>query len=201
MKLLCSLTSPYARKCRIVAHEKHLPLPIEEVTPLEDPADLHAANPLGKVPALVFDDGSPALVDSPVICEYLDSLDTDVVDPLIPSAGAARWRVKRLEAIADGIMDLTVGRRIERMRDDALQWDFWQERWRAGIIRSLAVLEKEADTLRGEHLGVIAVAVAMAYLDLRDPKIDWRARAPDVHAAVRPWHERSSFRTTEPPAQ
>jgi glutathione S-transferase len=195
MKLLCSLTSPYARKCRVLAIEKGVNLPIEEVTPLDDPAALHAANPLGKVPALVRE-GASALVDSPVICEFIDAIE----DPrFIPETGEDRWRVKRLEAIADGIMDLTVGRRIERTRDQALVWDFWPDRWRAGIERSLDVLEAEAETLRGIHLGAIAVAVAMGYLDFRDPKIDWRSRAPTVREHVLPWFGRDSFRRTEPP--
>jgi len=195
MKLLCSLTSPYARKCRVLAIEKGVALPIEDVTPLDDPQTLHAANPLGKVPALVRE-GGPALVDSPVICEYIDQFD----DPrFIPEAGEDRWRVRRLEAIADGIMDLTVGRRIERTRDAALVWDFWANRWRAGVERALDVLEAEAETLRGMHLGAVAVAVAMGYLDLRDPKIDWRARAPSVRDHVVPWFSRDSFRRTEPP--
>ena len=55
MKLLASPTSPYARKLRVVAHELGLALPVEDTAPMTDPAALLAANPLGKVPALVLD--------------------------------------------------------------------------------------------------------------------------------------------------
>src|SRR3546814_3506529 len=75
MQLFYSPTSPYARKCRVVARERGLMADLEEVVcnPMEDPAALHASNPLGKVPCLVLDDGV-AVFDSPVIAEYLDGL-------------------------------------------------------------------------------------------------------------------------------
>src|SRR3546814_17278047 len=73
MQLFYSPTSPYARKCRVVARARGLMADLEEVVcnPMEDPAALQASNPLGKVPCLVPDDGV-AVFDSPVIAEYLD---------------------------------------------------------------------------------------------------------------------------------
>ena len=90
MQLFHSPTSPYARKCRVVARERDLMADLEEVAcnPMEDPAALHASNPLGKVPCLVLDDGM-AIFDSPVIAEYLDGLGN--APALIPTAGTARF--------------------------------------------------------------------------------------------------------------
>ena len=75
MKLFSTPVSPYARKVRIVIAEKGLSALIEMVScaPFEVPADLVTLNPLSKVPTLQLDDGN-CLYDSPVICEYLDSL-------------------------------------------------------------------------------------------------------------------------------
>jgi glutathione S-transferase len=89
MKLFCTLTSPYSRKVRIAALEKGVMNQVEVVIapPAENSADLHAANPLGKVPALITDDGL-AIYDSPVICEYLDGLSD--LNKLYPAAGGAR---------------------------------------------------------------------------------------------------------------
>ena len=100
MKLFISLMSPYARKVRMVVIEKGLADQVEmvESAPYDKPEILLAANPLSKVPALVRDDG-PSLFDSPVICEYLDSLSAQ--NPLLPAAGEERWAVLRLLALAD----------------------------------------------------------------------------------------------------
>src|SRR5215813_1681367 len=101
MKLRYSPASPYVRKCLALAHEAGLAGRIERVpTVTADPASgLAKDNPLGKVPALVLEDGQ-AIFDSPVICEYLDSLHDG--PKLFPPAGAARWTALRHQALADG---------------------------------------------------------------------------------------------------
>ena len=77
MRLWHNPASPFARKVRIVSRETYLLPRIEEigvmVSPVSPNADLAARNPLVKIPALQTDDGR-VLYDSPVICEYLDSL-------------------------------------------------------------------------------------------------------------------------------
>ena len=73
MKLICHPNSPYARKVMILARLSNIDL--DEVMPKKDGANGYTAgdNPLGKIPALEW---KPAqfLFDSPVICEYLNSL-------------------------------------------------------------------------------------------------------------------------------
>src|SRR3546814_11308592 len=102
MQLFYSPTSPYARKCRVVARERGLMADLEEVVcnPMEDPAALHASNPLGKVPCLVLDDGV-AVFDSPVIAEFLDGLGN--AQALTPAAGPARFQVLVAAALAQGL--------------------------------------------------------------------------------------------------
>jgi len=62
-------------------------------------------NPLRKVPALIIDDGM--LVDSTVICEYLDALAGG--GHLIPLSGPERWRVLAAHAVAQGMTDAVIG--------------------------------------------------------------------------------------------
>ena len=104
MKLRYSSTSPYARKVLVCAAERGLSETIEIIAtvPGNLESGLRAENPLDKVPALITDDGM-ALYDSPVICEYLDSLPGGPA--LFPPAGADRWRALRLQALADGLLD------------------------------------------------------------------------------------------------
>jgi glutathione S-transferase len=199
LKLYISTTSPYARKCRALIIEKGLEgrVQIEETLPLDDPSELQALNPLGKVPALERERG-PALMDSPLICEYLDSLN-DV--NWIPASGESRLLVLRQQALADGMIDLTIGRRIEMTRDKKLQWDFWTDRWAAAIERTLETLDAERSQFeRSVDLGAMSIAVALGYLDLRYADLDWRGRWPELGAFAERWFERESFKRTAPPA-
>lgn len=199
MKLYISSTSPYARKCRALILEKGLEGRVEivETAPLDDPAELHALNPLGKVPALERERGA-ALMDSPLICEFLDTLNDE---KWIPSSGESRILVLRQQALADGLIDLTIGRRIELMRDDAQKWDFWTDRWANGVARTLDVLDAErAQFERSVDLGALSVAVALGYLDLRYSDLNWRDRWPGLGEFAQRWFERESFVKTAPPS-
>ena len=200
MKLLFSPTSPYARKCRALVIEKSLENRIEmvEAIPFDNPEELQSANPLGKVPALVRE-GASTLINSPLICEYIDSLTSE---RWVPESGGPRWAVLRQQAIADGLIDITIGRRIEQWRDEKLQYDFWINRWGDAVKRTVAQLEQErGDFERSFDLGALSVAVALGYLDLRFADYDWRADAPGLAAFYDKWAARESFKLTEPPAQ
>ena len=196
LTLLYTDTSPYARKVRIVALEKGLDLKLQATPPLGDPSNLQQANPLGKVPALVAD--GDTFYDSPVICEYLDTL---AQPRLIPAEGQARFRVLRLQALADGVLDAAVAMRIERMREESLHWDVWFDRYRRAIMRSLDELERRAsDEIAGRmDLGAIAAAVATGYLDFRWLDIEWRRGRPALSEAIEALSTRDSFKATLPP--
>lgn len=198
MKLYSSPTSPFARKIRIVIREKgasHL-IAEEMVAALSDPAELHAANPLGKVPALLLDDGA-TLFDSPLIGEYLD---TTLGGPtLLPPAAAARWQAQRLHAIGDGIAEAAVSLTFERNRPEAERSANWMGRWHRAIIRSLDLLEAEAASLDGPlTLGAIAVGCALGYLDFRHDDLGWREGRPHLAAFFKKISGRPAFQETAP---
>ena len=142
MKLRYSPTSPYVRKVTVTALETGLHDRIERLpTDIREPrADFLADNPLGKVPTLITDDGLP-LFDSRVICEYLDSLHDG--HKLFPVDVPARWRTLRLMALADGILDAAVLRRMETLRPEKEQSAAWIERQKAKVTRGLDMLERE----------------------------------------------------------
>ena len=99
MKLLASLTSPYARKIRIVLAEKALPFELVVDSPWEANTRIPELNPLGKVPVLVADSGE-TFFDSPVIAGYLDTLGAPPA--LLPGDALDAVRVRQTEALADG---------------------------------------------------------------------------------------------------
>ncbi len=201
MRLYATSTSPYARKCLLVAHERKLidRLAIVLVDNLAS-AELARENPLNKVPALVLDDGS-RLIDSPVICEYLDSIHAD--RPLIPPAGPARWRALSEQALADGICDAAVLRMVEGRRPKELQSAEWVAKQTRKITQGLDEL---AQVIAGRALddattiGDLAIVVALAYLDLRFPGDEWRATRPALADWFIRTSDREGFRATAPPA-
>src|SRR5580692_10038177 len=117
MKLHWSPRSPFVRKVMIVAHERGLVARIACVRTVAATAKPHAElmqdNPLSKIPTLVLDDGT-VLYDSPVICEYFDTLDG--ATKLFPKEPKARLAALRRQALGDGFLDMLVLLRDERMR-------------------------------------------------------------------------------------
>lgn len=200
MKLLISPTSPYVRKTRVLMREKGLLDRIEEISlnPHQDPAELLAQNRLGKIPVLVRDDGD-AFYDSPVICEYLDCL-TDA-PRLIPASGEARWAILRAQALADGILDLTVAIVMERARPEAEQSRKSMARWREKIERSVGGMSETLSAIpaNGFDLGRIACAVTLGYLDFRLPEYDWRGAQPELIDWYANVAARKSMEETAPP--
>jgi len=203
MKLYMSTASPFARKVRVVARETGLDARIEEipvtVSPVKANAELARANPVMKVPTLALDDGT-ALFDSPVICEYLDSLHSG--RKLFPPAGQARWAALRLQAAGDAILDAGILSRYEMvLRPEPLRWTDWiagqKEKWHTG----LDFFERNAAGLEGEPtIGGITVGCALGWLDFRWGDDDWRKGRPNLARWYEGFAARPSMQATIPRA-
>jgi glutathione S-transferase len=202
MKLIASLTSPYARKVRIALAEKKIEYDLIEESPWKAETTVPNYNPLGKVPVFVLDDGT-TLFDSRVIVDYLDTMSP--VSRLIPEPNRQRIVVKRWEALADGICDAAVAIVLENKRATRQQSKDWLDRQRRKVdlgLKELATELGDKTWCNGEaySLADIATGCALAYLDLRHPAIDWRVAYPNlVKLAVR-LAKRPSFAETTPPA-
>lgn len=202
MKLLASLTSPYARKIRVVLMEKRIEVDLveENVWAADTKVGLH--NPLIKVPVLVLDDGT-SLYDSRVIAEFLDGITP--VTRLIPEGGRDRAMVKRLEALGDGITDAGIAIFLERKRDAAQQGKDWITRQMGKVESGIAAVARELGDRKfcqGENmnLGDISVACGLLWLEFRMPEIKWRETYPNLRAWVERLEARTSFAETKPPS-
>lgn len=198
MKLRYSPTSPYVRKVMIVAIETGLIGKIEQqpTNVWSADTDIGKQNPLGKVPTLATDDGV-VLFDSPVICEYLDSLHGGA--KLFPPAGPARWKALRQQAIADGVLDASVLARLEANRPQERVSQDWIIRQKRAVARAMDTLEAEAGELGGAMtIGQIAVGCACGYLDLRFAADRWRQTRPKLAAWYETMAKRKSFLDTVP---
>lgn len=198
MKLLGSTTSPYARKARLVLLEKGIPHEWIVNPPREPGSQVPRVNPLGRIPALLLDDGT-CVFDSPVICEYADTLNDDPI--LVPRADPlARMRVRRWEALADGIADSAVVMRVESLRPAAHQDPGTLALHGAAIGRALehAAARLGGAWCEGEALtlGDLALVSALLYLDLRQPERDWRGRHPALARFAASMSARASVKAT-----
>lgn len=193
MKLIGSNTSPYVRKVRLVLLEKNLPHDYVVDPPSDPNSEVYRVNPLGRVPALILDDGE-CIFDSVVIAEYADTLNDSPI--LIPRNDAlARMRVKRWEALADGIMDSAIVVRNEVLRPQANQLATTLALHNNAITHTLQHIAAQLgsrDWCEGDALTLadLALVSALAYLDLRQPERDWRGAHPNLAA----WFLRMSAR-------
>ena len=198
MKLYITDPSPYARKCRIVLHERGLADACEEirVDPYASDAALLEANPLAQVPALVTDEGV-VINDSPLICAWLDAHGVSGTR-LIAEAGEAHWTARRLAALADGGLEMGVKWVLEKRRAESERSQVWIDRWRDGLARTLDALEAwDMDAARPD-LGVITAGVLVSWLDFRHPEFDWRGGRPCLTALQATLEARASFSETSP---
>jgi glutathione S-transferase len=191
MRLYYNVTSPYTRKVRIVLHENGLFDKTEQilVDPWVDPPALQSAVPVGRVPALVTDDGL-VISESTTICDYLDSLPGGT-----PLVGKDRWPVMARVALAQGIIDASFSVAVEARRPEALRSADSVARHKRAILRILASAESESGRF---DLGDISLAAALGYLDLRVKDVDWRAARPDLAAWFTLAAKRPSMIATEP---
>ena len=199
MKLLGSNTSPYVRKVRLVLLEKSIPHTYV-VDPPREPGSLSArVNPLARIPALILDD-EICVFDSPVIAEYADALNDTPI--LIPRRDArARMRVRRWEALADGIIDSAVVVRTESLRPAEKQDPEITQRHNNSITQALAFAANELggrEWCEGNAITLadLAMVSAVLYLDLRQASRDWRGAHPNLAAWFGRISERASVRAT-----
>lgn len=206
MKLFYSPTSPFARKVLVCATEHKLLNQFEliQLHPLQDAEEVAAVTPLGKVPALQTDAGR-LIVDSPLICEYLDRLAvSDGGQSLIPSPTDNSELADddaRVHALADGLMDAAYLYVMESNRQTDQQSSLWKDRWIGAIRRTLKFLDIEymrKGLPSNLTMGGIALGCALGYLDLRLADMNWRDNHPALADFYVPLSERDSFIDSAP---
>ncbi len=199
MKLIFSPLSPFVRKVRVLLHETGQLADVEVVdvatTPLDTNPEAAAANPLGKIPALVRADG-PTLYDSRVITRYLDHRAGAKMYP-----EARLWDVLTLEATAEGIMEAALSMTYEtRFRPEKMQYAPWVEgQWQKAARALAAVNARWMSHLAGPlDMSHIAMGCALGYLDFRHDARGWRSG----NEALADWYagfaERESMIKTAP---
>ena len=187
MKLVYSPPSPFVRKVTTLIHHADLHDRIElinvKTTALSVAEEARAANPLGKIPVMILENGN-AIFDSRVITRYLDEL-----------AGSNLYLeeniydILTLEALADGIMESAVSITYEsKLRPENEQSPSWIEAQWSKVLHAIKALDdEEFKAMNGEiNMGQIAVACALGYLDFRHDARQWRSG----HSNLASWNDK-----------
>ncbi|MCO6188423.1 glutathione S-transferase family protein [Rhizobium sp. L1K21] len=198
MTLHWSPRSPFVRKVMIVLKETGQAEEVECVrttVAMQTPPDpmVLAENPLGKIPTLILEDGR-ALFDSRVICAHL----AERAGMLKPTTPAARLQQAVWEALGDGLTDILLLWRIERLRGDKADADIMAG-FEMKVRAVLARLEAESGEIRGMSLGLghIAIFCALGQLEFRWPGTGWREAFPALAAWYAHIGARPAFSSTE----
>ena len=187
MKLVYSPPSPFVRKVTTLIHHADLHDRIElinvKTTALSVADEARAANPLGKIPVMILDNGK-SIFDSRVITRYIDEL-----------AGSNLYSeeniydILTLEALADGIMESAVSITYEsKLRPENEQSPSWMEAQWSKVLHAIKALDDgEFKAMNGEmNMGQIAVACALGYLDFRHDARQWRSG----HSNLASWNDK-----------
>ena len=203
MKLIGRYLSPFTRRVAVTLELLGIPYDNEPINAWQNLEDVRRANPVGRIPALVLDDGE-VLFDSHAIIDHLD----EVAGPdraLTPRGGAQRRHVMRLTVAAVGIMEKAAAARYELvMRPEDKRHEPWLTHNLDQVHCGLAWLDKQVQGpwMTGDDLTQADVTAVVLYDFLRlftqsgvtadtAPAIDTLAR----HAARIP-----AFSRTQPTA-
>lgn len=200
MKLIGSYTSPFVRKISVLLLEKGITFEFVNEQPYNAENGVGQYNPLGKVPALVTDDGE-YWFDSPIIAQYIELL--NIAPAMLPVEPAAALKVKQIEALADGIMDAALVSVRERARPAEQQSETELLRQREKISRGLDMCEqfiREGKIAAGTvNLATVAIACAIGYINFRHVSPGWCVDRPHLVKLADALFQRESFARTEPP--
>lgn len=188
--------SPYSRKVRVALKEKKLDFEMRVERAWERRPEFLAMNPAGQVPVLVEEDGT-VVVDSAVICEYLDEIHPE--PGLFGGDAKQRSEVRRIAAW----FDLKFGREVTQN----LVWEKMTKRIlglggpssaaiRAGLhnihyhLDYIGYLVERRNWLAGDDLSLADIA-AGAQLST----VDYVGDVPwDEHPRAREWYARLKSR-------
>ncbi len=203
MKLTYAAASPFVRKVMVVLEEANQSDAVELIdgfgSPVAPNDNAVAANPLGKIPCLVLNDGT-SLYDSRVITRYLDEHFALSLYPVDES----RWATLTLEAHADALLEAAVLCVYEhRCRDEDDRSSAWLEAQQGKIERALDAIENQwMPYLQGDMtIAHIGVACAMEYLEFRQEMGGWpawRETHPKLDAWSKVFAARPSMKATIP---
>jgi len=194
MKLLYTVKSPIARKCRIIARELDLMHRIDEVitTTRSEDALIMKNNPNGMVPTLETDEGYN-IVESMAICNYLERVSQN--KEFIPQDENHYWQIYALDTIASQTFESIVSRAREKIyKPEEFHFPDGIKHEQGRSIRSLNLLEEQShlfkDTYNKLH---VTIGLCCLVLDNVFPDENWQDNKPNLLKIYEKFQTKESF--------
>ena len=193
--------SPYTRRVAITLKTYGLPYEQSDLSGFGNRAEVRAANPLGRIPALMLD-GGETLLDSAAIVDHLDEV-VGRERALTPPSGANRRAVMRVAALMMGACDKGLHAAYERNHHPPEKvHQPWIDDCMAQMKHALAAVEEMTkpgqDYLLLGRLTQADITTFIAERLARGLKVDTATEMPRLHAHCRKLLEQEAFRSTEP---
>jgi glutathione S-transferase len=194
--------SPYTRRVAMTLTAYGVAYEQKAISGFGDRCEVRAANPLGRIPALVLDTGE-TLVDSGAIVDHLD--ETYGRDrPLTPPSGAERRAVLKVAAIMMGACDKSLQAAYHRNHLPVeKRHQPWVDDCTAQVVNALAAVEATVEPAAPYLLlGRLTQADVTVFVAERLARfglsVDTDTQFPRLRALTRKLAEEPAFRSTEP---
>lgn len=155
-------TSPFGRKCKIVANILQIPHE-EKIINVYQSDFLDSLNPLRQIPTLVAD--GQVIADSDNICLYFDKISNK--ESIYGTKNY--WQVMSTISIANGLMESVLERKTELIRPSNEQSKSFIKKQEVRIFRTINWLEKNWNNFENNKISMdqISVACALEYTKFR----------------------------------
>ncbi|MGY8678652.1 glutathione S-transferase family protein [Bradyrhizobium sp. UFLA05-153] len=193
--------SPFTRRVAITLNVYEVPLEQRPLSGFGDRDKVRASNPLGRIPALVLDDGE-TLVDSNAIIDHLDEM-YGRHRALTPAAGRDRRAVQKVAALMMEACEKGLQAAYERNhRPPEKLHQPWIDDCMAQMTNALAtidaMIEQGSPYLLLGRLTQADVTAFVAERLARGLGIDTAARMPRLRELAKRLADEDTFRSTEP---
>ena len=197
MKIFYTVTSPIARKCRIIARELSIMNKIEEVITTTRSIDalIMKHNPNGMVPTLETDEGFK-IVESMAICNYLEKQSDNKI--FIPQDYKTYWQIYALDSIASQVLESIVSRAREKLyKPEEFHFPAGIKHEKGRTIRTLDLLEKQSTSFKDSFSKLhVTIGLACLVLDNVFPDEEWKENRKNLVEIYESFKKRDSFLDT-----
>jgi glutathione S-transferase len=193
--------SPFTRRVAITLEVYGMAYEQRELSGFGNRNEVRISNPLGRIPALVLDNGE-ALVDSNAIIDHLDEVHGRD-RALTPPAGADRRAVLKVAALMMGACDKGLDAAYERNHHPAEKvhqpWiDDCMAQMKHALAAVDAMIERSQPYLLLGRLTQADVTAFVAERLARGLGVDTATEMPRLRALAIRLAEKPAFRATEP---
>ena len=194
MKLFYTVTSPIARKCRIIARELNIINKIEEVitTTRSEEALIMEHNPNGMVPTLETNEGFK-IVESMAICNYLEKQSSN--NTFISQDEKTYWKIYALDSIASQTFESIVSRAREKIyKPKEFHYPDGIKHEQGRAIRTLDLLEEQSNTFSDTFTKLhVTIGLSCLVLDNVFPDEEWKKNRNNLVKIYEDFKNRNSF--------